>query len=348
MNISKIYTPEFLQSVKDLYALDMSMTQCALALNTTPKIIYTALVKSNTPRTRSGAKTGHLSSFDRAKQDLRLLDGSKESAYWLGFLLADGSINKVGDIKLSLSIKDREHLEKFRLYLGLSKIREYIGTSNTKMLQVRTGDVRYINALAYWGIVPAKSYSVGFNISIDPLLLGYYLVGWFDGDGHFNWKQPRFSITGNQYQIKWYGDKLKQLSYLGTVTYTLPKDRVWGKLYVTGGNQVSSLIEILMPFAKEFGISRKWDEAYKFLDSYMPQFSAKCVVCFKGHNAVNGRKHCGECNKKVLGASCRLNTVCVMCSKTHWSIDGRYHCSACHKKYAGKSSSIKMFKGLKL
>jgi DNA-binding transcriptional regulator WhiA len=49
---------------------------------------------------------------------------TEESAYWLGFLMADGSINtgKTGNprIALTLAERDREHLVKFRKFLNCS------------------------------------------------------------------------------------------------------------------------------------------------------------------------------------------------------------------------------------
>src|SRR4051812_23073916 len=38
-----------------------------------------------------------------------LLSGSVESAYWLGFLLADGHFNKKNGLRLSISNNDKNH-----------------------------------------------------------------------------------------------------------------------------------------------------------------------------------------------------------------------------------------------
>ena len=42
-----------------------------------------------------------------------LLEEKNEIYYWLGFLMADGHFSKLNDIKLAVSAKDLNHLEKF-------------------------------------------------------------------------------------------------------------------------------------------------------------------------------------------------------------------------------------------
>ena len=47
-----------------------------------------------------------------------LLDGSLQSMYWIGFLLADGHFHKIGDrLRLDQDIGDISHLLKFREYV---------------------------------------------------------------------------------------------------------------------------------------------------------------------------------------------------------------------------------------
>ncbi len=58
-----------------------------------------------------------------------------ESAYWMGFLFADGRVHwsspGAAIVRLQLSIKDRKHVEKFRDFLGAShKINEAVHRNN--------------------------------------------------------------------------------------------------------------------------------------------------------------------------------------------------------------------------
>lgn len=41
-----------------------------------------------------------------------LLNDTCLAYYWIGFILADGSISKSGELKIALSIKDKDHLKK--------------------------------------------------------------------------------------------------------------------------------------------------------------------------------------------------------------------------------------------
>src|SRR5690348_14010783 len=48
-----------------------------------------------------------------------LLEEKPESYYWIGFLMADGSINHaVNRIKLEISRKDKNHLNKYKIFVG--------------------------------------------------------------------------------------------------------------------------------------------------------------------------------------------------------------------------------------
>lgn len=120
---------------------------------------------------------------------------SEESAYWLGFLDADGCVHNGNnyDYKIEISLKeeDRHHLEKFR---------DFIGKDNKISDRVKTKAVRYsFRNKTIWqnlinlGCVPHKSLILQFPTEeqVSNKLLLPFLRGYFDGDGSF-----------------WYGDSL--------------------------------------------------------------------------------------------------------------------------------------------
>ena len=69
-------------------------------------------------KTRSTAKIRHGA----------LVEKTDEAAYWLGFLMADGTVSSSSnEIKLKLGLKDFGQIKKFGAYLGLptSRCRAY-------------------------------------------------------------------------------------------------------------------------------------------------------------------------------------------------------------------------------
>jgi hypothetical protein len=109
---------------------------------------------------------------------------SKEKAYWLGFIAADGYIQNRGAIRVNLGKKDSSHLEKLRLFLGTtSPVRSYRPPSNPygfSMLEVCSRQI--VSDLATFGIVSKKSESLRWP-DLDDDLLRHFLRGYFDGDG---------------------------------------------------------------------------------------------------------------------------------------------------------------------
>jgi hypothetical protein len=112
-----------------------------------------------------------------------LLEETNESYYWIGFILADGHINKSNRLKVVLAIKDFEHLNKLKNFLNIQKI-----TNTTISSSIAAMDVEIINILC-------KKFDINQNKTIHPpnleifkninnkdLLLSL-IAGFIDGDG---------------------------------------------------------------------------------------------------------------------------------------------------------------------
>lgn len=113
---------------------------------------------------------------------------SEEQFYWLGFLYADGNISHTGNrLEVRLSIKDLEHLEKFKQFLNLStEIRTGICDGNYFChLSVRNKHIW--NTLYNLGCIPRKTLILKFpNISLfknNKHFLLHFIRGYIDGDG---------------------------------------------------------------------------------------------------------------------------------------------------------------------
>ena len=116
---------------------------------------------------------------------------TEEKAYWLGFLYADGCIDSTGNrIEVRLSLKDLEHLEKFKKFLNLkTEIRTGISKSNGKEylychLSVRNKHMwESLNKL---GCNPVKSLTLKFpdkSYFSKKELIVHFMRGYVDGDG---------------------------------------------------------------------------------------------------------------------------------------------------------------------
>lgn len=112
---------------------------------------------------------------------------TEEKAYWLGFLYADGNISHTGNrLEVRLSIKDLNHLEKFRKFLNLTtEIRTGVCNGNGFChLSVRNKHIW--NTLDDLGCHPRKSLILTFpklSIFSDKSLIRHFIRGYVDGDG---------------------------------------------------------------------------------------------------------------------------------------------------------------------
>lgn len=123
---------------------------------------------------------------------------SEEKAYWLGFLDADGCVHSgEGDFRIELGLKaeDKNHLEKFKKFIGKDNKISYRSYSNSYRYNFR--DKKVHADLIQLGCIPAKSLILEFpNEEIVPNeLLSCFIRGYFDGDGSFWNTNKSFGIN---------------------------------------------------------------------------------------------------------------------------------------------------------
>lgn len=120
----------------------------------------------------------------------KLLDGSLEATYWLGFILADGHLSKTNRLKIALSIKDTAHLEKLKNFLGVGNIHYYSSSCELSVMDTKT--IRKLK----------EEYSTSSTKTYDPpdisnirgkhlLALG---IGFIDGDGSIGFQYGRTDV----------------------------------------------------------------------------------------------------------------------------------------------------------
>lgn len=118
---------------------------------------------------------------------------SEEKAYWLGFIYADGYVQKNkekrnAELGIELQVGDIEHLRKFNKSICGNieiKIKERFDSrynhSNTHAI-IRIYKSKIIEDLIKHGVTPNKSHNITFP-QLNKDLLIPFIRGFFDGDG---------------------------------------------------------------------------------------------------------------------------------------------------------------------
>lgn len=105
------------------------------------------------------------------------------SAYWAGFIAADGNVDSKNRIRIMLNYDDTSHLEKFKAYLSAT----YTISSNTNKYYRSslefTSKVIRADLEKHFLIVPNKTSTLEFPAKLPLEILRHYIRGYFDGDG---------------------------------------------------------------------------------------------------------------------------------------------------------------------
>jgi hypothetical protein len=119
---------------------------------------------------------------------------TEEKAYWLGFIFADGTIGSNNyRFELSLSLKDKTHLEKFKTFIKYNKPVKIAKAGYGKRAdQIYMRCRIFFNSkhlhgiLNSYGCTPRKSLTLTFpkkEIFKEVVLIKHFLRGYVDGDG---------------------------------------------------------------------------------------------------------------------------------------------------------------------
>ena len=144
------------------------------------------------------------------------------TAYWLGFLYADG-YNNEDDFSVALGLQqlDHDHVVKFANFLQVdpSKVKDFScfnkkfnKTSHKSSLVIHSKKLS--NDLARHGCVQAKSLILKFPQFLDPKLHNHFIRGYFDGDGSLCVRklqhEYKFNLAGTNDTLTNIKDILKQ------------------------------------------------------------------------------------------------------------------------------------------
>lgn len=130
------------------------------------------------------------------------------SAYWLGFLWADGYNNYQPNknryhVKLNLSYIDLEHLQKFRDYIDTDKKLYHRKSNNSYSFEIF--NQKLSTNLKNMGIISYRDFNATNLPNIDDKFFSHFLRGFFDGDGTIGMYKildKRVNITYQRIQLK--------------------------------------------------------------------------------------------------------------------------------------------------
>lgn len=189
-----------------------------------------------------------------------------DSAYWLGFLYADGNIRKErNEISLCLQQQDIQSIKDFHLYCNNSNtIREQKAIKNNKeyLSYVSAFSNKIVkNNLIKLGCVPKKSLILTFP-SEDQVPQEYiydFIRGYIDGDGYI-----QYDYTKHRYRIIICGTKaflnglVKRLNLKEHIDIRQDSSSLVYTLTISGKQQVLELLQKLYENSK-YHLQRKYD-----------------------------------------------------------------------------------------
>lgn len=133
---------------------------------------------------------------------------NKETAYWAGFIMADGNIRDKEPkyyLQIGLSEKDKGHLKKFAEAINFTGTLYEYEKGKAVSIQVR-GRWFIEDLLNKYGIVERKSLIACFPKDLPKDLYSHFIRGYFDGDGSINSiknkSSPVVSFVGCEYIIE--------------------------------------------------------------------------------------------------------------------------------------------------
>lgn len=219
--MTRTLTPDQVQEAIERYSMGESGHSIGKSLGVTGSAIYSMLNRRGVTRRAPGPAPLPMNHerFDELDE---------ESLYWLGFIAADGSIvpNKDGSDALSigLSVKDLNHLEKFRDFLGSSHtINHYTGNGSYgahEIVQLKTRSQIVTNRLRNLGVK-------GPTISEELTQSRDFWRGMIDGDGSIGNRPDKASVAlcGYLYVLEPYTKFLKE--HLGIKSNITPMHSIY-------------------------------------------------------------------------------------------------------------------------
>lgn len=248
---------------------------------------------------------------------------TKEKAYWLGFMYADGYISKNNTIGCGLKNDDKEHLITFLKVIEISEIYLMHNKKTNSNKFILTSQIMH-DRLVELGFSNNKSYdntSQPFDM-IPDIFKKYFILGFWDGDGSFaignNHKNLASVISNNEFLLKSISRYIN--NSLGN-NFSKVKHKTDGDPYLRirfQNNKAKEFGDWLYQDAPSYYLKRKYDKysemvigtkAHTGFDNWL----VKGILCIESNQIYATAKECsigefgvdnpGSCNN--IRACCR-------------------------------------------
>jgi len=168
------------------------------------------------------------------------------SAYWLGFIAADGILSdRDKNVTIALNKRDIEHLYKFVKAVKTNAHVGYIKSNNSAHVNIYSKPL--FNSLIKLGITPNKSLTIT-QVNVPASLMSHFIRGVFDGDGWINGRKVthvQFGIAGNRPFLQQIQDTLVRRCDISRVKlYPISLSGKAYKLQYTG-TQIFKILDFL-------------------------------------------------------------------------------------------------------
>lgn len=208
---------------------------------------------------------------------------SERSAYWAGFLMADGNVfqyrNETPEIKLQLSVQDIDHLDLFRDFLDCYRP---INVSNVKSpgshniytyATFRFRSQRIAERLASFGVIPNKTYCAKAIILEKNV---NFWRGVVDGDGWVRIKRPGnpvIGLIGTQHLVSQFSEFVYQRFGFTPSIHKLKNSRAHS--VIIESSRAYSVIHLLYNNC-ELALARKLTIANEIISYYCNSSGTPC------------------------------------------------------------------------
>lgn len=258
MNLTKTFCKpsEMEELIKLAYSKKYSAPQLSKKFGCNRKTIHRALNMNNIKLSNLGQFKKKISCNSDFFKNLNSI-----SAYWLGFIAADGTLFQRDHlVSLTLNKEDAEHLNKFKEAIETNAKIGFITSNNSAHINLYSKDL--FDSLLILGVTPNKSLTIS-KVKVPEEFMPQFIRGVFNGDGWISGKDSnhiQLAISGNKpflEQIQRY--LIKNLGIKETKIYNLVQSKAYKMQYT--GTQIFKIFELLYKDSDAFSrLDRKYEK----------------------------------------------------------------------------------------